>query len=271
VRLSSDFTTPEVEKAFIAAGGVKQEAAAAAPEDADADADERAESAPPTEPAGEAEASNDEVPRNWFSLTFQQDLLTYSKTSRVCDQAAQYQCFLQGRSYSAPIYAGSGNELQGGVGFATRRVLLGYERLLGDNITAGVRLGFAFSGSPKATNGRGTAFLPVHAELRGSYWFGDAPFKSDGLRGYVGLAAGLGEVDGHVTVEYFESLEGYQNGAKGKLDAWRKTGNLFVGLHGGFAYGFAKRQQLLLELRLLQMLGESALGGAVSLGYGFGL
>jgi hypothetical protein len=178
---------------------------------------------------------------------------------------------LQGQSYSSPIFAGSGNQLQGGVGLATKRVLVGCERLLGENVTLGARVGFTFGNSPTATSGSGKAFLPFHAELRGSYWFGDAPFKSGGVRGYAGLAAGLAEVDGHVTVEYYQDMAGYTSGAKGKLDAWRKTGNGFAGLHLGLAYGIGTQQQLLLELRLLQMLGAGATGGALSLGYGFGL
>ncbi len=189
----------------------------------------------------------------------------------MCSGAAQYQCFLQGKSYTGPVYSGSGNQLQGGVGFATRRMLIGYERLFGDSITAGVKLGFAIGGSPKATNGGGTAFFPFHGELRGSYWFGSAPFQSAGLRGYAGLAAGLGEIDGHVSVEYYEDAAGYNAGSKGKLDAWRKTGTGQVGVHGGLAYAFSTQQQLFLELRVLQMLGATALGGAVNVGYAFGL
>lgn len=266
VQLNPDFSTPEVEKAFVAAGGTKHEAAPAAAEG------EEAEPEPaPSAPAEPKEAPDDGEARNWFSVAFQLDFLSYSQTKGVCNGAEQYQCFLQGQSYSTPIFAGSGNQLQGGVGLATKRVLVGYERLLGENITLGARLGFAFGGSPTATSGNGKAFLPFHAELRGSYWFGDAPFESGGVRGYAGLAAGLAEVDGHVTVEYYQDMAGYTSGAKGKLDAWRKTGNGFAGLHLGLAYGIGTQQQLLLELRLLQMLGASATGGALSLGYGFGL
>ena len=46
---------------------------------------------------------------------------------------------------------------------------------------------------------------------------------------------------------------------------------MLVGLHGGVAYAFTKQHQLFLELRLLQLLGATALGGAVNVGYGFGL
>jgi hypothetical protein len=178
---------------------------------------------------------------------------------------------LQGQSYNGPIYLGSGNQLQGGVGFGTKRLLVGYERLLGDNLTVGGKLGFAFGGSPKSTKPEASAFLPFHAELRGSYWFGAKPFASDGLRGYAGVAAGLGEIDGHVSVEYYEDANGYNAGAKGKLDAWRQSGKTFVGAHAGLAYAFSKEQQLFLELRLLQLLGPAALGGAINVGYAFGM
>jgi hypothetical protein len=269
VELNPDFSTPEVEKMFVAAGGEPVKKAAAPEQNDDQDQPKEAPA-----PAPEAGGSDKGSLLNWLSLSFQQDFLTYKQTTGVCSGATQYQCFLAGQSFKNPpdpIFPGSGDQLQGGVGLATKRVLLGYDRVLGENITLGARLGFAFGGSPKATRGDGTALLPFHAEARGSYWFGDAPFAKEGLRGYVGLAAGLGEVDGHVTVEYYADQAGHDANAKGKLDAWRKTGPGFVGLHGGLAYAFTKQQQLFLELRLLQMLGESAFGGAVSVGYGFGL
>lgn len=265
VQLEPDFTTPEVEKAFVAAGGV---ARLEEPEPPELEEEEPA----PVEPAPVEPADADSgAPRNWFSLAFQQDLLSYKETTGVCTGAAQYQCFLQGERYDSPIYGGSGNQLKGGFGFGTRRVLLGYERLFGENITLGVKLGFAFGGRPTAKIGDTSSFLPVHAELRASYWFGSAPLASEGFRGYAGLAAGLSEVDGHVTVEYFVDEAGYRAGEVGKLDAWRKTGNLMVALHGGVGYAFARQHAVLLELRVLQMLGETALGGAVGLGYTLGM
>jgi hypothetical protein len=271
VELPADYATPELEAAFASAGGVAGEKKPA-PETEEPEAEAPArDTAPTAAESGPAEGPSGASLHNWLSVAFQQDLLFYGQTSGVCSGADQYQCFLQGQSYGGPIYPGSGNQLKGGVGFATKRVLVGYERVLGENLSLGAKLGFAFGGSPKATTGKGTAFLPIHAELRGSYWFGSAPFASSGLRPYVGLAAGLGEVDGHVAVEYFQDDAGYLAGAKGKLDAWRKTGNGFVGLHLGAAFAFAQNQQLFVELRLLQMLGASATGGAVSLGYAFGM
>lgn len=271
VELSPDFTTPEVEKAFLAAGGKRSHAkqAAAEPED-DEDESKKAAAPATTQPRDDQGAAASASVKNWISLGFQQDLLSYGQTNDVCSGAAQYQCFLQGRSFGGSVYRGAGNQLHGGVGLATKRVLLGYDRLLGENITLGLKLGFAFDGSPKTTNGTGAAFLPFHAEARLNYWFGDGPFAHAGLRPYLGLAVGLAELDGHVTVEYYVDRAGYLANDKGKVDAWRKTGDALVGVHAGLAYAFSKQHQLFLELRLLQMLGKSALGGALHAGYAFG-
>jgi hypothetical protein len=269
VQLNPDFTTPEVQKVYEAAGGAMSEPEPEAEPEPEVTLEEE-------EPSAPDEAPDEGGTRNWFSLSFQQDLLSYSATDNVCSSALrrgaeQYQCFLQGSSYEGEIFEGSGNQLQGGVGLATKRLLLGYDRLFGENITLGARLGFAFGGSPKATTANAAAFLPLHAELRGSYWFGDKPMAEGGLRGYAGAAAALGEVDGHVTVEYFEHQSGYDQNNKGKLDAWRKTGNTILALHAGLAYGIGTEHALHLELRVLQMLGASALGGALNVGYAFGL
>jgi hypothetical protein len=271
VDLNPDFSTPEVEKMFVAAGGETAKPAAA-PERTEEEDEPKA--APTEAPEGEAEGDDKGSLLNWLSLSFQQDFLRYEQTNGVCSGAPQFQCFLAGQSFQNPpdpIFAGSGNQVQSGMGLATKRVLVGYDRVLGQNITLGARVGFVFGGSPKPTRGDGAGLLPFHAEVRGSYWFGDAPFAKEGLRGYVGLALGLGEVDGHVTVEYYADQAGHDANAKGKLDAWRQTGKIFGGVHGGLAYAFTKQQQLFLELRLLQMVGPAALGGALSLGYGFGL
>jgi hypothetical protein len=267
VPLSRDFSTPEVEKAFAAAGGGSHAEGAKPARDEDEDEDDKP--AAKVELEEEPATGSSGAVRNWFSAAFQLDFLSYQETTGVCSGAKQYQCFLQGQQYGGSIYQGSGNQLKGGIGFGTKRVLIGYERLFGENITAGGRLGFAFGGSPKAPGG--AAFLPLHVEVRGSYWFGASPFTHAGFRPYAGLAGGIGEVDGHVPVEFYQDAAGYNAGAKGTLDAWRKTGSGFVALHLGAAYAFATNQQLHLELRVLQLLGQTALGGAINVGYAFGM
>jgi hypothetical protein len=266
LQLNPDFSTPDVEKVYKAAGGAKSEPEPEPEADEQVTLEEEPAVAPPPEAAPDAAGA-----KNWLSLSFQQDMLIYGATTGVCSGGNQYQCFLGNESFTGEIYEGAGNQLQSGVGFATRRILVGYDRRFGENITLGARLGFAFGGSPKATTPNATEFLPLHAELRASYWLGDKPFAGDGLRPYLGLAGGIAEVDGHVVVEYFASQQGATDGNKGKLDAWRKTGNTMVALHAGAAYAFTPDHALLIELRLLQMLGATATGLAFNLGYTFGL
>jgi hypothetical protein len=91
VQLSADFSTPEIEKAYTAAGGIKEDAA---PEPAPRDEDE--DEPKPAAPAAEELADNGDAALNWFSASFQLDLLSYKETTGVCTGAEQYQCFLQG-------------------------------------------------------------------------------------------------------------------------------------------------------------------------------
>ena len=195
----------------------------------------------------------------------------YEAQRGVCSEGSEnYECF-RGASSIRQVYPQAGNELKTGVGIATRRVLFGYERLFLGRITAGGRFGFAFGGRPNATIGIHPGFNPLHGELRGSFWFGKAPFERKGLRPYAGLAAGFGEVNGSASVFVYQSEALYQAGQYITVDAWRKTGSAFVSIHGGVAYAIIPNHALALELRVLQMLGKSALGAAANVGYSFGL
>jgi hypothetical protein len=261
VQLNPDFTTPELEKAFADAGGVAEETES----DEESDAEEEAHDEAVRQAAAEAAMS-----RNWFSLSFQQEFLLHEALKGVCIDKAQYECFRGNVSYNGAIYPLAGNELATGLGLATRRVLIGYERLLLGRITVGGRLGFAFGGRPNATIGIHPGFMPLHAELRGSYWFGQQPFQRKGLRPFAGLAAGLGEVNGKASVYVYRDAAEQMAGTFTQVDAWRKADGLFVGVHGGAAYAFHQHHQLILELRVLRLFGLSAIVAAASLGYSFG-
>ena len=68
-----------------------------------------------------------------------------------------------------------GDNVNLGPALSTMRIVLGYDRLLLDNLTAGVRVGFAFNGAPA-----GADFLPLHVEVRGAYWLGKDPLRPAG-------------------------------------------------------------------------------------------
>jgi hypothetical protein len=263
VQVDPNYSTPEVDEVFLSVGGVKEDPMAEEKEDAAIAAQEQEE---------QREAAAAAVPRNWFSLGFQQELLMYEAQKGVCSEggAETYECF-RGASSFRMVYPLAGNEVKTGFGLATRRVLFGYERLFLGRITAGGRIGFAFGGRPNATIGIHPGFNPLHGELRGSFWFGKAPFERKGLRPYVGLAAGLGEVNGSATVYVYPNEQRFLEGRYETVDAWRKAGPGFVSVHGGVAYALHPSHALVLEVRVLQMLGKSALGAAASLGYSFGL
>lgn len=261
VQLDPELTTPELEKLFREVGGRTPKKEEPEPEPEVELEEAPAEEAPPAEPP-------DTAARNWFSLGVQQDLLLHQATSPVC-YGPNYTCFAtDGSEYSGPIYGGAGNQLAGGLMLATTRVLLGFERVVGDNFLLGVRLGFAFRGAP--TNKAGQTFMPWHLELRGGYVFGSAPFESGGLRPYLVVGGGLAEVASNVGVQYFEDQAGYEAGHAGTLDAWRRTGQGFVAPTLGAQYAFGS-SALSLEARLLVMLGTSGLAPALGLGYSYGL
>jgi hypothetical protein len=305
LQLDNDLATPELKKAFLAAGG---HAPKSAEQDKDDDKDDQ-EDKPATaskkdkvkdedcepgsegcdkEAGGDAEpaapapedGSPNRVRKNWLSVHFEQDFLVYSATNDVCAtngpvpyaEAPQYACFQAGTQYGyAPgenIYPGVGNHVASGVGVSTSRILLGFDRLLSSNFSIGARLGFAFGGGP--TTNTGAKFLPLHAELRGNYWFGADPFASSGLRPYVGLSVGLAELDGHVPVEYYQDQAGLDSNSKGTLDAWRKTGKTFAGLGFGLMIPIVGSSGIIPEVRAMEMLGATSLAFDASLGYAYG-
>ena len=282
LQLDNDFATPELRKVFSALGGHGPKEAEEEPVEAPpkkADKEEECEPGSdgcdkPAKEEPEAKSPTSKFAKNWLSLHFEQDFLIYSGKDNVCAsnaagtvEPAHFACFQGGTQFGyAPgqdIPAGPGNRVSGGVGRATSRVLLGFDRLLGANVSLGLRVGFAFGGAP--TSRSNDKFLPLHAELRANYWFGSDPFQSSGVRPYVSLSGGLAEVDGHVLVEYYDV-----NQKKGSLDAWRKTGKTFAGLGFGMMIPFAGNNGIVPEVRVMQMLGAPGTAFDFALGYAYG-
>ncbi len=280
--LDNDFATPEVRKAFKAAGG-KEPKTEEESEEAPPAAKKKDEDCEPgsdgcdKEPEKEQEKAEpsapSKFPKNWLSVHFDQDFLLYSAKDNVCASYAagraeipQYACFQSGSQFGyksgQDIAPGAGNHVSGGVGRATSRILVGFDRLLTSNFSLGLRLGFAFGGGP--TTIAGAKFMPFHGELRLNYWFGADPFASSSVRPYISLSGGMAEVDGHVLVEYYNAA-----GSKGTLDAWRKTGKGFAGLGFGVMIPIGS-SGIIPEVRAKEMLGSSAPAFDLALGYAYG-
>ncbi|MEI9940063.1 MAG: hypothetical protein WDO69_22815 [Pseudomonadota bacterium] len=276
LELDDDFATPELRKAFKELGGHDSKAAVDEKSDPTKKQEDNCEAGNEScleeEPAKGSEHGSGKGSKNWISFHFEQDFLLYSAQDQVCGSnaagshaAANYSCFQNGAPFGdspgEDIAAGPGNHVSGGLGRATSRLLIGFDRLLTANLSLGLRLGYAFGGRPAGES----KFWPLHAEIRGDYWFGAAPFESSRLRPYLSLSGGLAEVDGKVSVEYYDP-----SGKKGTLDAWRKTGKGFAGLGFGVMVPFAGDNGIVPELRARQMFGASGTVFDLSIGYARG-
>lgn len=242
----------------------------------------------------------------WIGLHVAQDF-AFVGGDNVCLAASQandnFACYYPG-SIDTPYDPGHfGTTAVGKVGtgsvMATTRFLLSLDRAITENITAGLRLGYAIRGGPPS--GRsvtyndadqvatvvapGSAFLPFHAEVRGAYWFGAHALAKRGFRPYVAAGGGLAQVDAKVVVNTHEECaarnpnpmncnpDNTKENRTGdySADAWKKLGQGFISVGGGLAYGFSSKMTAQLNLNAMYMLGASGLVLQPSLGLTYGL
>lgn len=231
--------------------------------------------------------------KNWLGLHFAQDIAIIGG-SDVCGSEGGYECYLAGsrsERYGGPPYPGTG--IEKGTAVATRRLLLSFDRAFTSHFTAGVRLGFAFSGGPPAVtlNGEGEEagkinFLPFHGEARLTYWI--LPLSNLGFRPYVFGGGGMAQVDAKVKVTVFDCGVPDRNnmqpagdcatggGNQGDLtrtqvDAWKKLGQGFIAVGGGVVYAIKPQIGIQANFNFLYMLGSSGPVLQPSLGVVYGL
>jgi hypothetical protein len=236
----------------------------------------------------EAPISEEAQRKNWIGLGVQQDWLYLGSGTDIC-MGSDYYCFNQGTDiyyfqggsdlYTSAEGPNVGDKLESpGLTLATTRVMITFDRAVTNNISLGARVGFAFRGGPQAPGGN--AFVPIHAEVRGTLWFGSGVFNKVGLRPFLFAGGGLAQVDAKETVPVVAKQPVDPNDpSKGlitppptpNLDAWRKTGLSFVSLGFGTGYAFTPRFQLLAEVKVMQLLGAAGTAGSAQLGgaYGF--
>lgn len=211
--------------------------------------------------------------RNLVSLGFGPDISIFSGTD-ICSVSVQesdhFVCVREdGSRYLGTPTPGVGNNVSGGLALSTLRLTAGYERLILDNFTAGVKLGFAF----RTSSDDDAKFVPLHAELRGSFYIGKKPFESLGARPFVFAGAGFAQIDTPVGVEVLEDAtacgaanadssspctkpsDPYLQPARTepriqKLEAYKQAGQGFIGVGGGVQYAPTSRVALNLGLRM---------------------
>jgi hypothetical protein len=256
-------------------------------------------------PAGETKSSGGPASLNWFGMHAAIDLAIVGGKD-VCSRDSQrdkgFVCFYEGTEdqYLFNTQAGVDNDINTGLALATYRLLVSYDRLIGDNVTLGGRLGYAFNGGPPSGEDGEVKFLPLHAEIRASYWFGTKPFTTAGFRPYVGASAGAAQVDAKLPVKIGDCGGDPNTGVpsspgatlpkapppyptdcgKGTatqrapgltLDAYKKLGKGFAGLHAGVVYALTKDSGIQFNVNFMYMLPTTGQVIEPSLGYVFGI
>ena len=221
--------------------------------------------------------------KNWVSLAAQQDVLLYPARMNACSGGNDINCYWGDNSYynDTPSVI-AGNEIKQGFVMATTRFMIGYDRLLGENVTIGMRWGFAIRGSPATPKGK--TFQALHVEGRVAYWFGSAPFTRSGLRFYAQLSGGMAEVDAKMIIPVYNAANDYPPGSADpqgntqydqddpdKIQAWKRTGNTFVAIGPGLMYAFGKNTGAFFEPKVMQMFGTpgTAISFQLGLAQGF--
>jgi hypothetical protein len=239
---------------------------------------EEEEEAEPALPE-EEEAPPSRAKLNWAGLYFQQDSLIYSSVKNVCPSAdasgrriagnPNFSCRDADSVYKSRVYSGGGNQVGGGFGLATTRLMLGYDRVFIDRVTAGARLGYAFREAPTVAGVQPS--IPFHVELRGAYHLlGARPFEEGGFHPFAGLGVGLAEVDGVVAVDFYPDAAAFAAKKSSRLHAWRRTGTGFVAPTVGATYGVAGLL-FTAELKPMILFPASAVSISLGLGAAYGL
>jgi hypothetical protein len=215
--------------------------------------------------------------KNWISIAFQTDALLMPSANNACAGGTGYTCFGSNGSYYAdPPLANADDVVNGGLTLATSRVLLGFDRAFGENVTLGVRVGYALAGGPQRTAAgperpAGASFLPVHAEARVAYWLGKNVLARQGFRFFLLGASGMAQVDASVPVDIYADATAYNNRQSQNFRAWKKTGLAFAALGGGTMFALTPSTGILLEVKAVEMLPKPATGFNLQLGYVVGL
>ncbi len=210
--------------------------------------------------------------RNYVSLGFAPDISIFSGEN-VCDPTQQgeqhFVCVREdGSRYVGVPAPNVANNVNAGLAIGTLRLVAGYDRLILDNIMAGVRVGFAI----RTASAESASFLPVHVEARGAYYFTKKPFERQGARPFVMLSGGLAQIDSGVSVEVLEEAAACGAAVADnpespctkptdpnrttieprvqKLTAIKQAGQGFVSVGGGLQYGVTDMIAVNLGLRL---------------------
>jgi hypothetical protein len=211
--------------------------------------------------------------RTWLSLNVGQDVSFVGSQANVCGSqqggpSSEYTCIDQDgfayRGVPEPGGPGTGNAIKGGQQLATTRIMAGIDFLVGDNVTLGTRLGYAFGVAP------GRALSHLHAEGRVAYWFGKGAFTRQSVRPYLVLVGGLAAIDNKLDVPIFETDLSRAPYDTQTLTVWRRSGAAFAGGGGGVTIPTGAGQGMVAEFKVQAHFPEVIVAMAPSIGYTLG-
>lgn len=173
----------------------------------------------------------------WLTLEFESGLGVVSTTGACSVRSQEEAGYLCRRERDGVIYTGAPvytNEPPA-VGTLPLRIVLGFEHLISEQNSVGVRLGYAVLGRGPTPPG-GSAFIPYSAELRGTHVFKADPFASTGWAPYAFVDGGYAMYDIEVSARVREDIRLATQGGNDleqELHVWRRAGDAFVGAGGG--------------------------------------
>jgi hypothetical protein len=211
--------------------------------------------------------------RWWVGVTSSIDLVSLPSASDVCkltsagvpSNVAGYYCTnprdnsdyptRSSMGQNAALANGNAGSTNGGFAARDWRVLLSVDYALSASFLLGARLGYVFDTYPgQAAVHDGHAFSsPIHAELRATYLFGEAPLAEIGFAPYLSAGGGVAEFDAQTTV--FVKPSNFVGSVP--LQAWITGGPAFVDVGAGARYAFSLRTAFSLGARGTLVFGGS--------------
>ncbi|EYF02830.1 hypothetical protein [Chondromyces apiculatus] len=197
----------------------------------------------------------------------------------VCSRQSQldegFACFRSGGTqYHGTPEPGRGGEIGSFLQPATARILVGYDRVLTENLSLGLRLGYVLQGGgPRESGTDGSSFLPFHGELRAAYTFGATPFREAGLRFALFVNAGVAQVDTEHRVFIREDqsvpppVSQLDNPPTQTLSAYQRSGTGFFGGGATATYAVTPAAGFSLGLRLARFFPSSGTIASPELGF----
>ncbi len=158
---------------------------------------------------------------------------------------------------------GTAGSASAGVSPSALRVMLSFDVAATKNLMIGARVGYVLGtyAGQAAKNDSKILPIPLHAELRGTWVFGDSPFSTEGFAPLMMVALGTTRIDADTTV--LVNRKGIA-GQHPEL-AWTMGGPFFAGVGGGFRYAFSARVGFTTILRVDVPFGGGGIVPAANL------